>query len=235
MSSAEPRAETVEAACDREARSAVEKLGRITQFLESSGPWCTGEESTFLPTGLSYVPSPKPRLAPSPPAPKPGASSFRTLILQGHPGLRRTLGEACFDAMRKIYLSRRTLRSEKLRKASHPLTYEKFKSGVRDFHFFHYAKAQAMLDQFHPEVKDRRMAHALALQEGAYEKMMLFFRTRDPSSATTLPLYVAEDPYSSSHYGPLRVRISFAPATRGRARRGGRPFSWPQQGLPAMA
>jgi hypothetical protein len=147
-------------------------------------------------------------------APKRSRVSFRELILAGRSDalMVAALGESCFAFIKKVYESGKTLSSKAVVDASYRLKKQEFRSGEHNFDFFHYTQARSMLDQFHPEIKDREKAHAMAVDEDAYSKMLLFVRNGQGAASSgegagSRVLYVAEDPKSSRSFGPMRVRF----------------------------
>jgi hypothetical protein len=191
-------------ACDPAAKRAVEQVTQMNQALKApSDPRCT--QTPEFPPVIPKTSSLR-------------LSSFRNQILQGNENMRAGMGPQCFDFLKKIYESGRTLSSETVRKAARFLSETPFASGVQEYDFFHYTRRREALDQFHPEMQDRAQAHALAMKEGAYEKMMQFLReqrgdSRRAYSTWGRVLYVAEDPWSSKQYGSLRIKFHFSPAT----------------------
>ena len=143
-------------------------------------------------------------------------SSFASLLMNPakSAALEEALGPGCSSFLRKIYRTGATLSSQKLIAASHPLSEEKFASGKPHVNFFHHTKTSDFGDTLHPEMRDRKKANELCMEEGDYDKTFTFLRTRDSTISVRLwldALYMAEDPTSSSSYGPNMIEIDFDP------------------------
>ncbi len=146
-------------------------------------------------------------------APKPtSVGSLRSMLLSDklQPDV---LPPKCANLLKKLYSKGKNLRSETLIGASLPLSEAKLPSGGDQLDFFHYTYVLAALEQFHPEIPDRKKAHEVALREEAYGKMFQFLRERAPDFWRTY-FYLAEDPESSKVYGPHRIRVLLSPSAR---------------------
>lgn len=146
------------------------------------------------------------------------AGSFASVMLDDklNAGLMADLGYECGNFVKKIYMSGKTLASEALAKTAKPLSTIKFKSGVQDMEFFHYSKGQGLKDLLNPEEVDRDLAHKRALGDGSYEKMFLWYRTRQVDSWRMWRRvhYLAEDPESSKYLGSVNLRFFLNPAAK---------------------
>ncbi len=144
-------------------------------------------------------------------------SSFASILMNPtkSKNLIDELGSSCSDFLKKIYARGQDLSSPILIAASHPLSQETFASGTSHNNFYHHTKSNAFPDSLHPEIHDRAKAQQVIDSDGAFDNTMFFLRER-PSYMGGLglwldALYVAEDPNSSSGYGPLTVELNFDP------------------------
>ncbi len=149
-------------------------------------------------------------------------SSFARFILD-HPEskLAKSLGPSCLEFLTQIYRSGNTLYSAAAVASSKTIDRIAFPSRGRRTDFFHYTNSKAMLDQFHPEITDRKEAHRVSLVDGTYDRMVLWPKEHTDGSFATKyyriydgVLYVAEDPESSKSYGLHRVTFHLNPKAR---------------------
>jgi hypothetical protein len=144
-------------------------------------------------------------------------SSFASMLLNPVKSryLEKALGSGCADFLKKIYKSGRTLSSPILIQASHTLSKEQFYSGKAHTNFYHHTVSPAFGSELHPEIADRKKANELSKRDGSYDNTFFFLRSRSTGPQNDGlwfgAIYMAEDPVSSSNYGPLTVEINFDP------------------------
>jgi hypothetical protein len=153
-------------------------------------------------------------------------SSFASFFLQHFDRFRSDLGMACVDSLLSVYRNGKTLYNSAAVKMSQKISEVPFRSeryshliaSSKRTNFFHYTNARAMLDQFHPELQDRKQAHKKSISDGTYDQAFLYLK--DKMSLDRLTggrrifngvFYVAEDPESSKNYGTLRVTFNLNP------------------------
>lgn len=135
------------------------------------------------------------------------------------PDIEKALGERCTSFLKTVYLSGKTLFSQNAFNKSSMIKDINFRSGGKQTDFFHYTNAQSILEQFHPEISDRKKAHYLALKEDAYDHFFLQLKKRGRYEIDGLgyyrgSLYVAEDSESSKNYGNKRLTFHLNPSAR---------------------
>ncbi|MBI5744012.1 MAG: hypothetical protein HY952_05640 [Elusimicrobia bacterium] len=191
--------------------------------MAAAGEMETLRDSQAVPMRLEFTqPPPVPETAPDRALSGPGlgrdsltrpSSYARTLLDSGDLGLYSSLEKGCVNYLKRIYSSGKTLESERLYERSRPIRAYAFPSGGDPLDFFHYTGAKAMADLFHPEMPDRQQAHRATLADGGYEKAFIYPRKKHFNPWDQL-IYVAEDPESSSDYGPLRITFRLNPEAR---------------------
>lgn len=132
-------------------------------------------------------------------------STFRMMLKDPEKGqnMTRELGPECASAINAITDSGKSLESETLKRSIIPLSEVRFSSGQQDDSFYHWTSnpglgATLKLPELSPKEAYRR-----ARDEGVFESMFEFLRTRDADSYAfwRRVFYVAEDTESSRFLG----------------------------------
>ena len=145
-------------------------------------------------------------------------ASFRNVFLSPklNKEIREDLGDKCFNFIHNIYSQDKTLYSEMLNRTIEPLSTINFKSGVQDLKFYHWTYSTGLHELLQSKEKDRSKAHKNALNNGSYEAMFTFLRTRDADMYNLWRrlFYVAEDALSSNFLGNKLITFQLSPHCR---------------------
>ncbi len=144
--------------------------------------------------------------------PRVSPTSFASILLDDtiNGSLMKAIGESCGRFLQTLYRSGKTLRSERIVKAAFPLKDMRYFSGRDDLVFFHYTKSWEVQKLFKSEDGKRDKTPEEIFTTGAHDEVFRHLRTAATATWGMLH-YIAEDPESSGHYGPIQLRITMKP------------------------